>query len=117
VEVRLFVYGSLKSGRGNNGLLDGCQFVGPGYTEGIYTMVNLGMFPGIVEDGETSIYGEVYDVDDGTLARLDMLEGHPHFYERKDMMVKVNGEWAPAVGYVLPQEWLENSHVVEGGRW
>lgn len=38
---------------------------------------------------ETEIHGELYEVDDATLSRLDSLEGHPNWYERKPVEVKI----------------------------
>ena len=82
---RVAVYGSLKKCFGNHRLLEGQEYVGVWLTPPEYTMYNLGAFPAVVPRGKTSIVCELYDVDDGCLSRLDMLEGHPDFYERVDV--------------------------------
>ena len=84
---RVFVYGSLKNGHSNHGLLHGKRMVCRDSVEGPFTMYSLGYFPGVVDNGEDAplrtIYGEVYEVDDAGLASLDLLEGHPTFYMRE----------------------------------
>jgi gamma-glutamylcyclotransferase (GGCT)/AIG2-like uncharacterized protein YtfP len=44
--------------------------------------VDGGGYPTMVPGGTTAITGEVYAVDDPTLATIDRLEDHPHFYRR-----------------------------------
>ena len=44
-------------------------------TEAEFTFLNLGGFPGLLEGGDTAIEGEVYEVTDACLVRLDRLEG------------------------------------------
>jgi gamma-glutamylcyclotransferase (GGCT)/AIG2-like uncharacterized protein YtfP len=81
----VFVYGTLKRGYGNNRLIDG-PFVGYAHTNPEFELLHLGGFPGMVE-GSSVIGGEVYNVKN--IAPLDRLEGHPHFYERRQIQVFV----------------------------
>lgn len=72
----VFVYGSLKRGLSNAGLLHGQRFMGTAVTRPRYRMFDWGGYPGMVEragDG-LAIHGEVYEVDDACLADLDRLE-------------------------------------------
>lgn len=78
----LFVYGTLKRGQPNHHFLAGALFLGEDQTRPEFTMYDLGAFPGVVAGGSSSISGELYELDDSTLARVDRLEGHPSFYER-----------------------------------
>jgi gamma-glutamylcyclotransferase (GGCT)/AIG2-like uncharacterized protein YtfP len=78
----IFVYGTLRRTDVRNSVLDNSKFLGNYQSIPKYTMYNLGAFPCIVFGGKTSIIGEVYEVDDYTLDRLDMIEGHPNFYTR-----------------------------------
>ncbi len=82
---KVFVYGSLKLGFWNNErFLSNSDYLGDSETaEHCYDMVSFTSFPGVVEGGKYGICGEVYEVDDYTLARLDLLEGNGHFYVRK----------------------------------
>lgn len=87
---RVFVYGSLMKGFGNHGLLQDSAFVSPASIKG-YSLYSLGAFPAAVRGlGQSTILGEVYEVDDATLARLDRLEGHPTFYERQQVTAYVD---------------------------
>lgn len=73
--TKIFVYGTLLSGFGNNILLEGQNFLGPATTKPEFTFIDIGGFPGLMEGGKTAIKGEVYDVDDDCLVSLDRLEG------------------------------------------
>ena len=70
----VFVYGTLKCGHYNHSVLGDSQFMGEYKTAERWGLVNLGAFPGLVA-GPLSVKGEVYDVDEATLKRIDRLEG------------------------------------------
>lgn len=75
---KVFVYGSLLSGLGNHRLLESSKLIGNAITPPEFIMIDLGSFPGVVhvlESGST-VVGEVYEVDDITMKRLDRLEGY-----------------------------------------
>jgi gamma-glutamylaminecyclotransferase len=93
--MKVFVYGSLKAGYWNNVLLHGSKFLGEDYAEGLlYAGSSFPMaIPSHVANkgvGEHQFWikGEVYEVDVKTLERLDRLEGHPHHYERQQVVLK-----------------------------
>lgn len=115
---KVFVYGSLKRGFGNHGLLqqDGADFVREAKTRPGFTMYSLGGFPGIIRTGEGVISGEVFSVNERVLRHLDRLEGHPSFYRREDIILEDGEE---VMGYVLPvgSSYMERCPVVEGGVW
>ena len=88
----IFVYGTLKRGFGNNRLLSGSKFVGEARTEGKFALYESGI-PFVIEDEQVSqVSGEVYEVDEKTLSRLDRLEGHPNWYCRKMVNISVNNK-------------------------
>jgi gamma-glutamylcyclotransferase (GGCT)/AIG2-like uncharacterized protein YtfP len=73
----LFVYGTLKRGYSNyNHLLINAHFIGEALSSGSkYVMQDIG-FPIVWEDQSGArLKGEVFDVNDETLQRCDMLEG------------------------------------------
>jgi gamma-glutamylcyclotransferase (GGCT)/AIG2-like uncharacterized protein YtfP len=118
--TRVFVYGSLRQGLQNHRLLEGAAFLGVGWTEEGYTMVSLGRYPGVARGGHTSVWGELYDVDDGTLAALDLLEGNARYYTREQVKVYVGNRWEKAWIYLLPLRKILRlipDEVVEAGDW
>lgn len=110
--MKVFVYGTLKRGHGNHHLLKGSRFIGIDFIYG--TLINLGPFPAVIE-GKRAVEGEIYEIDEATLHRLDLLEGHPNFYERKTT-VTINA--AERVSYYQfkhpPQTRVQ---VVLSGKW
>jgi gamma-glutamylaminecyclotransferase len=85
---RLFVYGTLKRGYPNNPLLEGSEFLGEAVTVLTYKAVAVPAlvgtsFPVIMPDPSGKpVAGEIYTVDDATLARLDQLEREGRSYDR-----------------------------------
>lgn len=99
---RVFVYGTLKRGHWNNILLKDSFYAGEAATPPKYRMATSG-FPVILEakDGEgLPVAGELYHVNDETLARLDRLESEGRLYERKVIDVMERGEPVQAYVYV-----------------
>jgi gamma-glutamylcyclotransferase (GGCT)/AIG2-like uncharacterized protein YtfP len=82
----LFVYGTLKTGERNNPLyLAGQSVLGPARTPPRYRLYDCGPYPGLVEaDDGVSVVGELWDIDESCLARIDLLEGVAEgLYERR----------------------------------
>jgi gamma-glutamylcyclotransferase (GGCT)/AIG2-like uncharacterized protein YtfP len=85
----LFVYGTLKRGFWNHYLLDREEFIGEAETKEKYAMYVSGI-PYVVKGEPVSrIKGEVYRVSSETLKLIDRLEGHPNWYRRELITVKV----------------------------
>ncbi len=85
--MKVFVYGTLRTRESRNHVLRSSDFIGNFKSLPLYNMYDLGSFPCISNSGKTSIIGELYEVDDYTLELLDMIEGHPTFYERKEILL------------------------------
>ena len=73
----VFVYGTLKRHGSNHRFLAGQQFVANARTAGGHALYVLGDYPGMVKsmNGDDFVTGEIWQVDDTCLARLDELEG------------------------------------------
>jgi len=81
----LFVYGTLKRGLCRHSFLAGCEFKGLGKSICGYRMFDLGDYPGLVASSEgRSLPGEIYQVDDESMARLDIVEGVAEGLYRRD---------------------------------
>ena len=114
--IHVFVYGSLKEGHPNHGVLKGSTFIGRTYIQGDYTMLDLGYFPGVVNlsgAGDGRIFGEVYTVDLDGLNSLDILEGHPDYFKREHLSTEFGRAWM----YQLPDEYAEHYPTIKSGQW
>lgn len=83
----LFVYGTLKRGGVRNFLLRGQKFLGEARTVPRYALYDLGAYPGLVqaeEDGQV-VYGELYEVEQSLLPRLDAVEGAPTLFRLEQL--------------------------------
>lgn len=118
--TRVFVYGSLKRGHSNHGLLESAKYVGRDMVLGPFEMYSLGYFPGVVDKGREAdispIYGEVYEVDKEGLAALDLLEGHPDFYCREKLTTE-NGVRAWMYVWKMPDRFPKDEQVIPSGMW
>jgi gamma-glutamylcyclotransferase (GGCT)/AIG2-like uncharacterized protein YtfP len=102
--IRIFVYGSLmKNCYNHDYYLQGQKYLGQAILFG-YALYNLGSFPGIIPDQEGKVRGEVYEIDDSTLARLDILEGNGSLYIRQTAQVWIKEEAVHAKVYVWKGE-------------
>lgn len=91
---KLFVYGTLKKGFSNNHHLETSKFHGKNVTaDKTFSMRSLGFFPAVFHGGEHAISGELFEVDDETLERIDRLEGNGRFYNREEVLLQ-DGEVA-----------------------
>lgn len=89
--TKVAVYGSLRKGMGNNRLLGDSKYLGTTVTKQSCSMYSLGGFPMVsLTRAVCPIVVEVYECDDGTLERLDFLEGYrgpnaQNFYDRSEV--------------------------------
>lgn len=89
-KFKVFVYGTLKKGFGNNYLLRDSKFIGEATTVEKYALYISGI-PFVTKDEKIShIQGEVFEVTKETLLKLDSLEGHPNWYKREEIFVTLN---------------------------
>ena len=86
----IFVYGSLRNGHCNHHLLKDAYCFGIGSTEGSFAMYLVSGYPYVTaSESRYPIVGELYGIDDDTLKLLDRMEGHPRYYERREIPVLV----------------------------
>jgi gamma-glutamylcyclotransferase (GGCT)/AIG2-like uncharacterized protein YtfP len=87
----IFVYGTLKKRGPNHQLLNGSEYICTTRTIEKYTMLDLGLFPGVLKDEGSSqspisfIHGEVYYITPQTLNVLDNYEGEWYFREEVEL--------------------------------
>lgn len=100
---RLFVYGTLKKGHGNHsGYLSHAKYIGEGTTtREMWGLMDLGYYPAMTYGG-LQVQGEVYEVTDYELSRIDRLEGVEWgYYQRHEIMVDVDGESLSCHTYLM----------------
>ncbi len=110
------VYGTLKKGFHNNhAYLSNSKFLGKGYTQDKYPLVVSGLPYLIDKKGKgTNVRVDVFKVDDKTFKDLDLLEGHPRWYRRRQIPINVNNKVINAWIYFNPTEehtWDGHNHV------
>lgn len=110
---KIFVYGMLRS-RGSSGYLHDQICHGPARTAQKYDMYSLINYPAICREGNTTVVGEVYEIDDGMLEELDRLEGHPRYYQRESIELD-DGQIVEA--YFMDRMKIQNRSQVVCGDW
>jgi gamma-glutamylcyclotransferase (GGCT)/AIG2-like uncharacterized protein YtfP len=83
--LRIAVYGSLREGMGNHGLLSrgGAQKLSTEEVSLPFDMIDLGGFPGLIKSETVNkMVVEVYGVDNDTYKRVERLESYPSFYDK-----------------------------------
>lgn len=90
--TRIFVYGTLKRGCKNHHWLAGQRFIAEARTQPIYRLYDMGGYPGMIRaDNGVAVEGEIWEVDEGGMARLDVLEDiEGGEYER--LLIELEGE-------------------------
>ena len=93
----------------NNYILNSSEFLGKDFTkEPKWTMVDLGYFPGVIPSGNSCIHGELYKINEKTLANLDFLEGNGTFYKREQIII--NNFLEPVWMYILVNNYFTSSY-------
>ena len=117
---RVFVYGSLLPSLPNHDLyLSTSTLLGSTTTATAdYLLVDSrNNFPYAldnVQESTVKLVGMLYEVSDETLARLDMLEGHPNFYRRKKIAL---ADGSDAIAYLLHDESTRKSIALDTDRY
>jgi gamma-glutamylcyclotransferase (GGCT)/AIG2-like uncharacterized protein YtfP len=118
----VFVYGTLKRGHHNHGVLGDSFFMDTGHTEKYYVMFDAG-FPVLLSPPLRSptmrgkdepdhprlpVLGEIYDCSEAVLRRLDYLENNGVMYEREEIIITrhLNKTCLRAWTYIgVPEYW------------
>jgi gamma-glutamylaminecyclotransferase len=96
----IFVYGTLMRGEANAARMEKAAFLGVAQTAPRYTLVDLGPYPGLIDDGSDGVTGELYEVSDAHRSRLDAFEAPAAYYRASIRMA--DGREAEA--YFLPRD-------------
>lgn len=80
----------------------------------MFRLVDLGAYPALVDGGSVAVRGEVYKIDELTLARVDKLEGHPTYYRRRTLEL---ADGRRVETYLLPAVEAEGCPQIFSGDW
>jgi gamma-glutamylcyclotransferase (GGCT)/AIG2-like uncharacterized protein YtfP len=107
---KVFVYGTLMRERSNHQYyLEESIFLGIGSIQG-YALYDLGSYPGIIPEESQCTKGEVFEVEEKTISRIDGLEGEGFLYTRGIVKVEMdNGLVEETYVYI----WNSNVDIVK----
>jgi len=112
----IFVYGTLMRDCVSHDLMENALFICKARTSQKYLMLDLGPFPGVLQNKNASfINGEIYNIDEQLLSKLDDYEGNWYFRSEVELD---NGMTAQM--YFLkeiPSTVKETSFVIPSGIW
>jgi len=99
--IKVFVYGSLMTNRRyHQYYLQGKIFLGKGFINE-YKRYILGGMDGILPEKGERVQGEVYEVDQAALAKLDFFHNNGTIFNREIVDVELeNGETLQADAYI-----------------
>jgi gamma-glutamylcyclotransferase (GGCT)/AIG2-like uncharacterized protein YtfP len=112
---KVFVYGTLKRGYGNNALINKSKVISLKVNAPGINLYSSGPLPFAARGNGTAI-GELYEVDDIVLAKLDKLEGHPVFYKREKTKVQLASGEVEAWIY-LCDKYAKQNLLIQSGEW
>lgn len=113
----IFVYGTLKKGFRLNDVLEHSIYKGEATLQN-YMMFSLGAFPAISYNQNSTVYGEIYIVDNRTLNMLDGIESEGDLYSRIIVNVIANDILFKANTYVIKNKiFLNKNLTIPSGKW
>jgi gamma-glutamylcyclotransferase (GGCT)/AIG2-like uncharacterized protein YtfP len=121
--MHVFFYGTLKrAGANYRVLVDlGARFVAEATTVEPRLLVDLGPYPALLPAsnvGATCVAGEVFEIDDATIAALDEFEGVPSLYARESIaLTTTDGRHLTAFVYVLAIAPPPHARPIANGRY
>lgn len=102
----VFVYGTLRKGESNHSIIEEANLKEKHcWTTGELYDTGAG-YPALFQSGEGVVYGELYEVDDKLLARIDVLEGFQegrkaNLYERVIQPIETPHKQYKAITYIM----------------
>ena len=113
----IFVYGSLRSGsaRAMSVRFPGSKFIADATVGG--SLYDLGAYPGLLlNDSNSLVVGEVYEVDDDILKELDEFEASSS-YRRKQVEISLGDSSRVCWVYEPDPEFYSLRTIIPSGDW
>lgn len=99
----LFVYGTLMKGHCNDHYLREQKYIGIGKLKN-YEMFHVNVYPGIIEKKGEIVVGELYEVNEEILLKIDQVECEGDLFVRKEVEVILDCEVLIAETYIWNKE-------------
>lgn len=118
VTYLLAVYGALRQQGVSNYLLSKAKYIGDFDTDLIYDMYSFISFPALIENGNTSIKMEVYEIDKDTLNTLNRIQEYERGVKVENFFTMTNIE--TPYGEALTSFYngkISNKVKIESGDW
>ncbi len=113
----VFVYGTLRRGsvRAMSIRFPGSRFIAEAKVSG--SLFDLGEYPSLLLDESKSlVIGEVYEVDDETLSKLDDFESSSHYW-RKQVKISLGTQTRKCWIYAPNPEAFSRRKLITSGDW
>ena len=113
----VFIYGTLRRGsaRAMSIRFPGSRFVADAKVSG--SLFDLGVYPGLLlEESNSMVIGEVYEVDNETLSKLDDFESSSHYW-RKQVKISLGTHSKKCWIYAPNPEAFSRRTLITSGDW
>lgn len=113
----VFVYGTLRRGSAHAMSIrfPGSRFVADAKVSG--SLFDLGAYPGLLlDDSNSLVIGEVYEVGDETLSKLDDFESSSHYW-RKQVKISLGTHIRKCWIYAPNPEAFSRDTLIASGDW
>jgi gamma-glutamylcyclotransferase (GGCT)/AIG2-like uncharacterized protein YtfP len=113
----VFVYGTLRQGgvRAMPNIFPDSKFIGNANVSG--SLYDLGAYPGLLlDESNSSVIGEVYEVDDEILNKLDDIEASS-YYRRRQVEVSLDNHRMICWVYEPDSKFYPHRILITSGNW
>ena len=97
----VFVYGTLKQGHANNGLMETSELIEQEAYVKNMSLINARAYPFAIDKENSFVLGELYRIPKQRMALLDLLESYPTMYNRKKVKI-----YEVRTGYRIGTAWI-----------
>jgi len=110
------VYGSLRKGLHNHLIIENATYLGKFDSLPEYSMYDLGSYPGLIKNGNTSIVLEVYRINQKMLVDVDRLEGYNPSNTGRSHYLRdtIDTPYGEAYIYIFPHKVGGYNQVIDG---
>ena len=108
------MYGLLLAGEREHELIEGAEFLGAIVTAPQYTLVDLGVYPALLDRGQAAVVGELYLVDRKQRFAVDVKKEVPILFQRISVHL---ADGTTAETYAMKEEQVRGKRRLANGDW